>query len=124
MPPSPSQFITRPVEELLGRNPGYGFAGQGVSTASGNYTMAATDVQFSPGLLGLLDWTRTYNSLSGAVGPLGQGWATGLSAALAPPAQGLLGGPGVPVLFHDTDGRVLTFLPTPSGGYDSPPLAG
>jgi len=41
MPTGSSQFITRPVQELLGRNPGYGFAGTGVSVAIGNYTDGA-----------------------------------------------------------------------------------
>ncbi|MFI7099429.1 DUF6531 domain-containing protein [Streptomyces sp. NPDC050161] len=55
--------ITRPVRELLGRQPGYGFASDGVSTATGNYTQHVTDLTFPESLLGLLDFTRTYNSL-------------------------------------------------------------
>ncbi len=38
------QFISRPVAELFGRHPGYGFAGFSVNTAIGNYTTTATDL--------------------------------------------------------------------------------
>jgi hypothetical protein len=79
--PASQQFITRPVQELFGRYPGYGFAGIGVNTAIGNFTQQATDLPFPAGLLGLLNWTRTYNSLSGAVGALGPGWTTAFSAS-------------------------------------------
>lgn len=119
--PSSQQFITRPVQELLGRHPGYGFAGLGVSTAIGNFTQTTVDLSFPPGLLGLLDWQRTYNSHSGAIGALGPGWTTSFSARLvASPPQGLLHHTASPVTFYDEDGRVLTFTPAPAGGYNRP----
>lgn len=106
-------LLTRPIAELFGRNTGYGFAGQNVSTAIGNYTETDVDLDFPAGLLGLLDWSRTYNSRSTAGGLLGAGWVTSLSASLSlsQPEQ---------VLFTDTDGRVLTFAADPAGGYTTP----
>jgi YD repeat-containing protein len=120
MPPAAS-FLTRPVVELLGRHQGYGFAGIGVSTAIGNFTQTTADLTFGPGLLGLLDWQRTYNSHSGAIGALGPGWTTSFSARLvAPPPEGLLHHTASPVTFFDEDGRVLTFTPAASGGFTRP----
>ena len=118
---APQQFITRPAQELLGQYPGYGFAGLGVSTAIGNFTQTAADLSFPPALLGLLDWQRTYNSHSGAIGALGPGWTTSFSAHLvASPPQGLLHHTAGPVTFYDEDGRVLVFTPAPGGGYSRP----
>src|SRR5580698_6516063 len=108
-----ASFLTRPVVELLGRHQGYGFAGIGVSTAIGNFTQTTADLTFGPGLLGLLNWQRTYNSHSGAIGALGPGWTTAFSARLvAPPPEGLLHHTASPVTFFDEDGRVLTFTLT------------
>jgi len=116
VPAEPQEFITRPLSELFGRHPGYGFAGIGVSTAIGNYTETDVDLSSPGSLSGLLDWTRTYNSLSTDSGVLGRGWATsfGASLELAPP-----GSPGS-VQFHDVDGRVLTFTPEPAGAFNRP----
>lgn len=114
------QVITRPVQELLGQHAGYGFAGYGVSTAIGNFTQTVLDLSFPAGLLGLLDWTRTYNSRSQAAGVLGQGWATSFTVSLQPSEQGLLHHTAGPVHFRDVDGRVLTFTPDPAGGYQRP----
>jgi RHS repeat-associated protein len=116
---TPQQFITRPIEELFGRNPGYGFAGFGVSTAIGNYTETAVDLGFSGGTLGLLDMTRTFNSLSTAAGTLGNGWAHSYAASLqiGPPQSSPNDTPGS-VTFQDTDGRVLTFTPNGTGGFN------
>jgi RHS repeat-associated protein len=115
----PEQFITRPVEELFGRHPGYGFAGFGVSTAIGNYTETAVDLGFPGGLLGLLDMARTYNSLSTAAQTIGPGWAHSYAAGLQPgPAPGLLHHTPSSVTFTDVDGRVLTFTPNPAGGFN------
>jgi RHS repeat-associated protein len=111
MPP-----LTRPIVELLGQHRGYGFAGVGVSTAIGNFTQTTTDLVFPESLFGLLDWRRTYNSHSGAIGALGPGWATSLSASLVAPPPGTSG----QVTFNDEDGRVLTFTPTADGGYTRP----
>jgi RHS repeat-associated protein len=116
MPASAPPFLTRPIVELLGRHRGYGFAGIGVSTAVGNFTQTTADLVFPGSLLGLLDWTRTYNSHSGAIGPLGPGWSASLSASLVAPAPGTAG----PVTFNDVDGRVLTFTPAAAGGYTRP----
>jgi YD repeat-containing protein len=116
--PSP-QFIDRPVQELFGRHPGYGFAGFGVSTAIGNYTGTAVDLGFPGGLLGLLDLTRTYNSLSTAAGTLGQGWTHSFAASIQPAAKGgLLRHAAAAVTFTDVDGRVLTFTPNAAGGFN------
>jgi RHS repeat-associated protein len=118
MAPGPSGFIIRPPAELLGQQPGYGFAGLGVSTAIGNFTQTAPGISFPPGLLGLLDWRRTYNSRSESVGILGPGWATSFSARLLPPAHGQLYRGG-PVIFYHEDGRVLTFARS-GGGFTGP----
>ena len=107
--------ITRPPVELFGTYPGYGFAGLGVNTAIGNFTLTTADLLFPGGLLGLLDWQRTYNSRSGAVGALGPGWSVSLSARLVPGTAA-----GEPVTFNDEDGRVLTFSPAAGGGYTRP----
>jgi RHS repeat-associated protein len=106
--------------EIYGRHAGYGFAGLGVSTAIGNFTQTTADLSFPRGLLGLLDWQRTYNSHSGAVGALGPGWSTSLSARLVPAAGGLLRHASGLVTFYDEDGRVLTFTPAEGGGYNRP----
>ncbi len=117
MPDTPSQLVTRPVAELFGRHVGYGFAGLGVSTAIGNYTETDADLTFPDGLLGLLDWNRTYNSLSSAAGSLGQGWATSFSASLD------ISQTGGPVQLHDVDGRVLPFTPATRPATATPRLA-
>jgi YD repeat-containing protein len=114
----PSGLITRPPAELLGHQPGYGFAGLEVRTAIGNFTQTAQDISFPAGLLGLLDWRRTYNSRSESVGVLGPGWATTFSAGLLPPAHGSLYRGG-PVIFYHEDGRVLTFAQA-GGGFTRP----
>jgi RHS repeat-associated protein len=118
--PASQQFITRPVQELLGRHLGYGFAGIGVSTAIGNYTETDADLPFPGGLIGLLDWARTYNSRSTATGELGAGWSTTFSASLTVTQQGFLHHDAGPVQFHDIDGRVLPFTPIPAGGFTRP----
>jgi RHS repeat-associated protein len=112
-PPPESSMITRPPVELYGRYPGYGFAGSGVSTAIGNFTVSIFDLVFPGAILGLLDWQRTYNSRSGAIGALGPGWTTSLTARLVP-------GDGGPVTFYDEDGRILVFTPVAGGGYARP----
>jgi RHS repeat-associated protein len=114
------QFISRPVQELFGHHPGYGFAGFAVSTAIGNYTHTAVDLGFPGGLLGLLDATRTYNSLAAPAGPLGSGWTAAFSARLAPTETGLLHHTAGPVTFSTEDGRALIFTPNPAGGYNRP----
>lgn len=118
------QSLTRPVQELFGSNPGYGFAGFGVSTAIGNYTSNIVDLGFPGAMLGLLDLTRTYNSLSTAGAALGKGWTGSLAASLTPQAASSGGilhhATAGAVLFNDTDGRVLTFTPNPAGGYNRP----
>jgi RHS repeat-associated protein len=118
MPPS-QQPITRPPVEIFGRYPGYGFAGLDVSTAIGNFTQTNFELRFPRTLLGLLDWQRTYNSHSGAIGALGPGWTTSFSASLVvTPAQGgLLHHTAASVTFHNEDGRILAFAPDASGGY-------
>jgi RHS repeat-associated protein len=109
--PPQQRFITRPPAEIYGRHLGYGFAGRGVNTAIGNFTVAFADLTFPSSLLGLLDWTRTYNSLSGTAGLTGPGWTTAFSSHLAIADQ---------VTFFDDDGRVLPFAPESGGGFTSP----
>jgi RHS repeat-associated protein len=120
MPAKPSTLVTRPVDELLGEYPGYGFAGYSVSTAIGNFTHIATDLGFPAALLGLLDYARTYNSRGGTGHPLGQGWAASFSARLSATDKEELSDTTGPVRFHGDDGRVLTFTPIPAGGYQRP----
>lgn len=121
MPSQTAPLVTRPPVEILGRYPGYGFAGLSVSTAIGNFTQTTFDLRFPSALLGLLDWQRTYNSHSGAIGALGPGWSTSFSASLVASApSGLLHQTPGPVTFNDEDGRVLTFTPEASGGFTRP----
>jgi hypothetical protein len=88
MPTRRSGLVTRPVDELLGDHPGYGFAGLSVSTAIGNFTHYAIDLGFPAALLGLLDYARTYNSLGGTGHPLGRGWSSSFSAQLSAAEKG------------------------------------
>jgi hypothetical protein len=108
--PGTQEFVTRPAAEIYGRYRGYGFAGYGVNTAIGNFTQRATDLSFPGGVLGLLDWTRTYNSLDVATGVLGPGWTPAFSAHLTTD----------PVTLHDEDGRVLPFTAAADGTFASP----
>jgi RHS repeat-associated protein len=119
MPSEAGSLITREPVEIFGQYPGYGFAGIGVSTAIGNFTQSIVDLTFTPGLL---NWQRTYNSHSGAIGALGPGWTTSFSASLVvTPAQGgLLHHTAASVTFHDEDGRILTFTPNGTGGFTGP----
>lgn len=118
---TPPSAITRPPIEIFGRHSGYGFAGLGVSTAIGNFVQTTIDLAFPAGLLGLLDWQRTYNSHSGAIGALRPGWSTSLSASLVVGAASALlhQTPGT-VTFHDEDGLVLTCPPDQAGGFTRP----
>ena len=122
MPPEAASLITRPPVEIFGRYPGYGFAGLDVNTAIGNLAQITLDLQFPGSSLGLLDWQRTYNSHSGAVGALGPGWTTSFSASLVvTPAQGgLLHHTAASITFHDEDGRILTFASDGAGGFTRP----
>ncbi|HTZ23665.1 MAG TPA: RHS repeat-associated core domain-containing protein [Streptosporangiaceae bacterium] len=121
--PESQQFITRPPVEIFGRNPGYGFAGLGINTAIGNFTLAAVDLPFGGGLLGLLNWQRTYNSLDAgaAVGAMGPGWTTAFSSRLVvAPQHGLLHQTPEQVSFYGEDGRVLVFTQTTDGAFTPP----
>jgi len=102
--------VIRPEAELFGQHPGYGFAGLGVNTATGNYTQQVVDLPVSTGLL---SWGRAYNSLKGGDGALGRGWTSTLSAHVVETPDGN-------VTFHDDDGRVLVFAPDGEGGYRRP----
>jgi YD repeat-containing protein len=104
-------MVTRPAAELFGIHPVYGIAGNGVNSATGDYSRTSADLTFS---LPLLDWARTYNSMDGGTGPFGQGWTPALSAHL------VVGGNGT-VSFHGDDGRVLAFTPADGGGFARPP---
>src|SRR5436305_5272826 len=106
-----SRLITRPVAETFGTHTGYGYTGIGVNTSTGNYTTSDTDLDFP---VGLLHWTRTYNSLDPTVGTLGPCWMPSMRAHLVVTDDGS-------VAFHDDDGRVLTFTPDGTGGYQRAP---
>jgi Domain of unknown function (DUF6531) len=122
MPDEAASFITRPPAGIFGQYPGYGFAGLGVSTAIGKFTNTALGLGFPGSLPGLLDWQRTYKSHSGAVGALGPGWTTSVSAGLVvTPAQREAHDPAAPVTFNGEDGRILTFAPDGAGGGFSSP---
>nr|BFE74127.1 hypothetical protein GCM10020092_074280 [Actinoplanes digitatis] len=101
-------IVTRPVAELFGSRPGYGSAGAGVNTATGNFTRNWTDLTAGP-----LTFRRTYNSLNTADSPLGAGWSTSYSAHVTEAPDGS-------VALHDEDGRVLTFAPDGAGGFRTP----
>ncbi|MET8152444.1 DUF6531 domain-containing protein [Actinoplanes sp. NPDC049668] len=101
-------IVTRPVAELFGSRPGYGSAGAGVNTATGNFTRNWTDLT-----AGSLTFRRTYNSLNTADSPLGAGWTTSYSARVTEAEDGS-------VALHDEDGRVLTFAPDGAGGFRTP----
>ena len=113
--PESQQTVNRPSRELFGQRRGYGFAGLGVHTATGNHTQRSTDLSFPQSLFGLLDWTRTYNSLSTENGPLGRGWVTAFSAHLDEVANGQR------AELHDETGRVLTFARVRPGEYRRSP---
>lgn len=115
-----SNLVTRPISELLGREGGSGFAGSGVNTAIGNHTASNVDIGFSSVPTGLMDWTRTYNSLDTKIGSVGPGWTTSFSARLVITREGVIVHHDGPVEFHHEDGRVLTFTPDGSGGFRSP----
>jgi RHS repeat-associated protein len=119
MPPQGPSLITRLPGEVFGTHPAYGMAGYGVNTATGNFTLTSADLVFHSGPLGLLSWTRTYNSFSTGTGTLGPGWVTAFSARLAVTRTGLLR-PGESVAFHDEDGRVLTFTRQADGTFTRP----
>jgi RHS repeat-associated protein len=102
--------LTRPAAELFGTHAGYGYAGSGVQTATGNYSRSWTDLSMP---VGMLSWTRTYNSGDVADGPLGIGWSVSLTAHVVEAPDGS-------VVFRGDDGRVLTFTPDGNGGYRRP----
>lgn len=104
---SAEPFPNRPIRELLGRVPGYSFAGDGVHTAVGNHTRTALDLPMpSP----LLSWARTYNSRGPGSGGLGRGWTSTMDARLDfESSEG--------IVLHHSDGRALTFPHRPDGTY-------
>lgn len=100
-----------PVEELFGSDASFGMAGNGVNTATGNFTVTETDLRSGNAVLAL---TRTYNSLDDRGGPLGPGWTLGFGASLTVAENG-------DVAFRGPDGRVLTFVRLADGGFRRPP---
>jgi RHS repeat-associated protein len=105
-----SGFFTRPVNELFGQPAGYGFAGAGINTATGNFTDTELDLRMPSELI---DWARTYNSRDDTDGVIGRGWTVAFTAHLVVDDAGN-------VVFHDDAGRVLTFIPDGGGGYHRP----
>jgi RHS repeat-associated protein len=103
-------IVTRPIAELFGSHIGYGFAGEGVATATGNYVRQYADLTFPVALLG---WVRTYNSFDDTTAGLGRGWTATYFARLTSNADGS-------VRFKDDDGRVLVFTPQSGGGFARP----
>ncbi|KUL41259.1 DUF6531 domain-containing protein [Actinoplanes awajinensis] len=103
-------LVDRPAAELFGSDAVFGIAGSGVNSATGNYSLSASDLDFPAGLL---HWGRTYNALDDTTGPFGKGWTADLSAHLVAEDDGS-------VRYHADDGRVLTFAPASGGGYTRP----
>jgi RHS repeat-associated protein len=60
---------------LRGVPPTSGYANDPVNTASGNFVETEVDLAFT-GLLGVLRFSRTFNSRSDRIGPFGRGWAS------------------------------------------------
>jgi RHS repeat-associated protein len=83
-----------------------------VDTATGNYVSQATDVAL-PGRGLAFAFTRTYNSLDTAVGPLGPGWRASYGAALVLEAAGT-------ARFIAEDGAQYVFTPDGGGGFVAP----
>lgn len=84
-----------------------------VNTATGNYTNEVTDLRL-PGRGLAVEFRRTYNSLSTAVGTLGLGWTHTFAAHLE-----LLGGGAV--AYISGDGARSVFVPDGGGGFLRPP---
>jgi RHS repeat-associated protein len=97
------------VHEFFGRHSGYAYAGLGVHSAIGNFTLTEIDLPVADGLLA---WTRTYNSRDDDAGVHGRGWTAAHEVRLEFEADR-------DVLLHDRDGRVLRFEHT-EGGYSRP----
>jgi RHS repeat-associated protein len=106
--------MDRPVAELFGSHEFYGMVGDGINTATGNFTVTEVDLAFGSRLLSL---QRTYNSLDETAGPLGRGWTIGLGDQLTPAGED-----DEPIMFRAGDGRVLPMVPDGAGLYRSPDL--
>lgn len=83
-----------------------------VDTATGNYVSQATDVALPGRGLGFA-FTRTYNSLDTAIGPLGPGWRANFGAALVLEVGGT-------ARFIAEDGGQYVFTPDGGGGFVAP----
>jgi RHS repeat-associated protein len=110
-PPVPPA-VSRPWLSLLGIRLSSGYASDPVNTAIGNFVQQVTDLPFAEGVFGL-DWARGYNSLDATPGALGIGWVGAFAATVNEQANG-------EVILRDNDGRVVTFHPNGTGGYDRP----
>jgi RHS repeat-associated protein len=97
---------------LFGARLSSGYASDPVNTATGNLTETVIDLAFPDAVFGL-DLTRTYNSLDATTGALGIGWVGGFAATVSEQTSG-------EVRLRDSDGRVVTFHPDGTGGYNRP----
>ena len=89
-----------------------GTAAEPVNTWSGNYTNEVTDLTL-PGRGLPFAFTRQYNSLSTADGPLGPGWTDSYAASLTL-------NPDSSITFQTEAGSELPYQPDGSGGFVSP----
>jgi len=87
-----------------------------VNIVNGNMYIIRTDLSTpSPGMP--FAFTRAYNSIEEADGPLGAGWAHNFNIDMVPPADD-----NSPAVINDADGRVITFIQPNPGQFQ--PVAG
>ncbi|RLB38524.1 MAG: hypothetical protein DRH12_12775, partial [Deltaproteobacteria bacterium] len=87
-----------------------------VNIVNGNMYIIRTDLSTpSPGMP--FAFTRAYNSIEEAGGPLGAGWTHNFNIGMVPPADDTS-----PVVINDADGRVIAFMQPSPGQFQ--PVAG
>lgn len=112
--------LLRQLLTLLGGG-GNGGGGDGPSTqqsdpinmSTGNLWMTETDLTVTARALPIV-WSRTYNSRSGHVGPLGRGWTFSYGETVEE-------GPDGAALYRESDGTEHVFAPGVGGVYAPPP---
>jgi YD repeat-containing protein len=85
---------------LFGFRRSSGYVADPVNTATGNFTTAHVDLDFT---VDGLDWSRTYNSRNPDAGALGPGWSAGFDATALELPTG-------DVAVTDWDGRRVSFV--------------
>ncbi len=106
--------ITR-LDSVFGHAANSYYAGQGVNTATGNYTLQATDMTL-PGIGMPFEFKRTYNSQAASAqnavdGPLGYGWTDAYNLYIEIDADTL------DATVHRGDGHSEVFINRGSAGY-------